>query len=43
MIRSTRSRLPSPTLDLWEEVEQDAATWPANSSEATNNAARGLS
>ena len=25
------------TLDLWEKIEQDVATWPANSSEATNN------
>ena len=36
MIRSTRSRLPSPQWDLWEKIEEDAATWSANSSEATN-------
>jgi Family of unknown function (DUF5681) len=23
--------------DLWEKIEQDVATWPANSSEATNS------
>ena len=38
MIRSTRSRLLSPQWDLWEKIEEDVATWSANSSEATNNA-----
>ena len=29
-------KVTQSTLDLWEEVEQDVATWPANSSEAKN-------
>ena len=32
-------KVTQSTLDLWEKIEQDVATWPANSSEATNNAA----
>ena len=35
MITSTRSGLAQSTLDLWEKIEQDVATWSANSSEAT--------
>lgn len=28
-------KVTQSTLDLWEKIEQDAATWSANSSEAT--------
>ena len=30
-------KVTQSTLDLWERIEQDAATWSANSSEATNS------
>ena len=30
-------KVTQSTLDLWEKIEQDVATWSANSSEATNN------
>jgi Family of unknown function (DUF5681) len=30
-------KVTQSTLDLWERIEEDVATWPANSSEATNN------
>jgi len=30
-------RVTQATLDLWDKIEQDAATWPSDSSEATNN------
>ena len=30
-------RFTQSTLDLWERIEQDVATWSANSSKATNN------
>ncbi|MGA8000907.1 MAG: DUF5681 domain-containing protein [Pseudolabrys sp.] len=29
-------RVSPSTLDLWDRIEQDVATWSANSSEATN-------
>ena len=29
-------KVTQSTLDLWEKIEQDVATWSANSSEATN-------
>ena len=29
-------KVTQSTLDLWEKIEEDVATWPANSSEATN-------
>ena len=29
-------KVTQSTLDLWEKIEQDVATWPADSSEATN-------
>jgi hypothetical protein len=34
-------RVTPSTLELWDRIEEDVATW--NSSEATNNAASGLS
>jgi len=30
-------KVTQSTLDLWDRIEQDAATWSANSSEATNS------
>ncbi len=30
-------KVTQSTLDLWEKIEQDAATWLANSSDATNS------
>ncbi len=30
-------KVTQSTLDLFEKIEQDVATWPADSSEATNN------
>jgi Family of unknown function (DUF5681) len=30
-------KVTQSTLDLWERLEQDAATWSANSGEATNS------
>ena len=30
-------KVTQSTLDLWDRIEQDAATWSANSSDATNS------
>jgi hypothetical protein len=35
-------KVTQSTLDLWERLEQDAATWSANSGEATNKSAKNL-